>query len=435
MELGLSAGSVAAIAAAALVYISGSFLIAQALGIKRPLQGVLGVPIVLMGSYYVATRPRQLLNPLLGFVLLKTVAEIMLRGTALDLFDDVASLFGLATILGASARASTQSVRVITVLAGVLAAMAVLQWIILFFEPDLLDELLTTDDEGGVQGSVHHPIALLGLATGEHYTLFGHEVSRLQSFAGEPSLNMVYFLIPSAIAFLRGGTAGMLGGVFTLGFCVLSLSGSVFLSLGFSAAAWLALRVFSVKKVLLWGSLSIFGCYVAALAYGGLASVLAILEALSQYGDFMSKKTSFTQRAGGAAASVGNVAGSPFGSTALPDIPGPWLVNGVLLAGWLGALMLLLFLRQLAIQLETLDARHGRLLNVRIGTLLVIGAMTTVIVFNDYQMGNYPGLLLLGILYRMLEAQNQADRDAERALAAPRPSRGTQPSKATAADV
>ncbi|HXO65196.1 MAG TPA: hypothetical protein VN882_10895 [Steroidobacteraceae bacterium] len=435
MELGLSMGSIAAIAAAALVYISGTFLIAEALGIKRPLQAALAVPIVLMGSYYVATRPRQLLNPLLGFVVLKTVAEITLRGTAVDLFDDVATLFGLAAILGASARASARSVRVITVLAGVLAAMAILQWIVLFFQPDLQDELLAIDDEGKVVGGVHHVVALLGLATGEQYTLLGHSVTRLQSFAKEPSLNLVYFLIPSAIAFLRGGTLGMSLGVFMLGFSVLSLSGSVFLSLGFSGAAWLALRVFSVKKVLLWGSLSIFGAYMAALVSGQLKTVLALLETLSQYGDFMSKKMSFTQRAGGAAESLGSFASSPFGAPALPDIPGPWLINGVVMAGWLGGIMLVLFVRQLAIQLDRLDANRGRQLNVRIGILLLIGALTTVIVFNDYQMGNYAGLVLLGILYRMLEAQNQADRDVALFLAAPRPPPGSHAGEATAAHV
>jgi hypothetical protein len=150
----------------------------------------------------------------------------------------------------------------------------------------------------------------------------------------------------------------------------------------------------------------------------------------------MSKKSSFTQRVGGAELSLGSVAGSPFGSPTLPETPGPWLVNGVLMAGWIGALMLVLFLWQLAGQLGTLDANRGRQLNVRIGTLLVIGAMTTVIVFNDYQMSNYPGLVLLGILYRMIEAQNQTDRDAQRATAAARPAPPrTRPTGAATADV
>lgn len=416
-EAGFSAGSIAAVAAAALVYVSGTFLIAEALGIKRPMQAVLAVPILLMASYYVATQPRRLLNPLIGFVVLKTVAEIAFRGTALDLFDDVASLFGLVVISAAGPGALRQAVRFVTGLAGVLALLAVVQWIVLFFEPDLLDELLTTDDEGKVVGSVHHVIALLGLASGEQYSLFGHTVSRLSSFAKEPSLNLVFFLIPSAIAFLRGGTAGMFWGVVMAGFCVLSLSGSVLLSMAFSAAAWLALRFFSVKKVLAWGTMLVLGAYLAAVQSGSLASVVSFISFLSDYGNFMSKEKSFTYRAGGTASSLAGVASAPLGSTKLPELPGPWMVNGALAAGWLGAIMLVVFVFKLAKQLDILNANHGGQLNVRLGSLILIGALATVIIFNDYQMSNYPGLVLLGIVYRMIEAQNETDAGRGRALA------------------
>lgn len=411
MEVGVSAGSIAVIAAATLIYVSGTFLIAEALGIKRPLQALLFVPIVLMASYYVAVQPRRLLNPLIGFVVLKTVAEVALRGTGVDLFDDVATLFALAVISAASARAAAQGVRLVTILAGVLAIMAIVQWVALFLQPDLQDELLTIDDEGKVVGSVHNVIALLGLATGEQYSLFGHAVTRLQSFAKEPSLNLVYFLIPSAIAFLRGGTAGMFWGAVMLGFSVLSLSGSVFLSLAFSAAAWFALRVFSVKKVLTWGPMLVLGAYLAALRSGGLASVVSFISFLSGYGDFMSKEKSFTYRAGGTASTLATVAGSPLGASKLPDVPGPWMVTGALAAGWLGAVVLVLFLFKLAKQLDILNANRGGQLNVWLGTLILIGALATVIVFNDYQMCNYSGLVLLGLLYRMIEAQNQTDRE------------------------
>ncbi len=420
-EPGLSAGSLAVVAAAALVYISGAFLIADALGIKRPLQALLAVPIVLMASYYFAMQPRRLLDPLIGFVFLKTVAEIAFRGTALDLFDDVATLFGLAVISGASDRAVQQGARLITVLAGVLALMAIVQWIVLFLQPDLLDELLTIDQDGKVVGNVHHVIALLGLATGEQYNLFGHVITRLQSFDREPSLNVVFFLIPSAIAFLRGRPSGMAWGIITSGFCVLSLSGSVLLSMAFGGAAWFALRVMSVKKVLLWGTMIILGGYVAALESGSLKVVVSFITYLTNYGDFLSKENSFTYRAAGAEGSLGSVLGAPLGSTRLAELPGPWIVTGSLAAGWLGAFMLVLFVARLASQLEILNINHGRQLSVRLGTVILIGTMATVIVFNDYQMCNYPGLVLVGILYRMIEARNETDHDLRRAPAKSRP--------------
>jgi hypothetical protein len=412
--LGLSAVSLAVVGATALVYISATFLLAEALGVKRLLQGLFALPVVLMAAYLATYRASRMLNPLIGFVVLKTIAELAFRGTAVDLFDDIATLFGLMVIAAAPARAADSGVRLLIRLAGVLALMALLQWIVLFFQPELLDELLTVDDEGKVVGTVHHVIALLGLATGEQYLLFGHPVSRLQSFAKEPSLNVVYFLIPSSIAFLRGGTGGMLWGALMVGFCILSLSGSVLLSLAFSGAAWFAMRVFSVKNVLFWGTLLVLGGYLAAVQAGSLQSVVSFITFLSDYGNFMSKEKSFTYRAGGTAGTLSSAAGTPLGGPSLPDLPGPWMVNAALAAGWLGAFMLVLYVRKLAIELNTLNANHGRELNVWLGTLILIGCMATIIIFNDYQMSNYPGLLLLAIVYRMIEAQNESDRERRR---------------------
>jgi hypothetical protein len=431
LELGLSAGSIAVMAAAVLVYVSGSFLLAEALGIKRVLQGVFAVPTVVVASYYLAVRPQRLLHPLIGFVVLKTVAEIAFRGSELDLFDDFASLFALIVISGAPRHAIMQGARAIMALAGGFALMALVQWITLFLQPDLRDELLTIDDDGQVVGTVHHVVALLGLATGEQYTLLGHSVARLQSWAKEPSLNVVYFLIPAAIAFLRGGKSGRFWGIVMVGFCVLSLSGSVLLSLGFSAGAWLALRFLSIKAVLAWGTLLILGAYLAAMQNGSLTSVVSFISFLSDYGDFLSKEKSFTYRAGGAASSLGSAIGAPLGSTKLPELPGPWMVNGAVAAGWLGAFMLVVFVFRLASQLQILNINHGRQLNVRLGTLILIGAMTTVIVFNDYQMGNYPGLILIGIVCRMIEAQNETDRDSRGAFATPGPPPGSRESEGT----
>jgi hypothetical protein len=431
IELG-SAAAIAVIAAASLVYISGTFLIAEALGVKRLLQALLAVPIVLVASYFIAVRARQLLDPLIGFVVLKTIAELAFRGTAVDVFDDIASLFALIVMRGASPRAVATGARLLSGLAGMLALMALAQWLALFLQPDLFDELLTVNDEGKITGTPHHVIALLGLATGETYTLFGHTVSRLQSFGKEPSLNLVYFLIPSAIAFIRGGTAGIFWGCITLSFCVLSLSGSVLLSLAFGGVAWVALRLVSVKKILVWGPLLLLGAYVAALGSGGLSSVVSFISFLSDYGDFMSKEKSFSARAGGAASSLSGVASSPLGSPTLPELPAPWMINGVLLAGWLGAFMLVLFVWRLAKQLDILYANRGRDLSMRAGILILIGTLATVITFNDYQMSNYPGLVLLGLVYRMIEARNDTDRNLRYGVTTPRPPPDSHPGTGSA---
>ncbi|MGC2030978.1 MAG: hypothetical protein WA642_13250, partial [Steroidobacteraceae bacterium] len=140
-------------------------------------------------------------------------------------------------------------------------------------------------------------------------------------------------------------------------------------------------------------------------------------EYLSQYGDFFHKGASLTDRTGGAVLNMGAALGSPWGSATISDIPGPWLINSALAAGWLGVLSLILFLVGLGKQLDVFYA-NSRLRSTRaLGVLLLLGALAMVVVFNDYQMGNYAGLILLAFIYRTIQLRNQRDDVEHRRIA------------------
>jgi hypothetical protein len=128
---------------------------------------------------------------------------------------------------------------------------------------------------------------------------------------------------------------------------------------------------------------------------------------LSQYGDAFHKTDSLTNRTLGAGRGLDIALSSPFGYVSHADLPGPFFVNSAIEAGWLGVVFLVVYLARTARQLGLLTSHYPRMSAVGIGTLLLLGTMSTVIVFNDYQMSNYAGLVLLGLLYRLLLIRNE----------------------------
>lgn len=405
----ISTATIAVVAAALLIYVSQAFLIAEMLGVKRELQALLIIPIAIAAAYYFVSSPGRLLEPLICFSMVKLATEIALRGQWSYILDSLAAVFALTVLTCAPARSFEVGAKFVVMLAGILALMALVQWVILIGEPQLAKFVLVVSDEGVLESTVEHPIALLGIHEEQGYSFLGQPLGRMQSFAKEPSLNVLYFLLPACLAFLRNSRSSVLWGSTILTFCVLSLSGSVFLALAFAGICWLLLLISSIRFVLPYGILIFMGVFLFVVQYFGLEPLMNGIAAIAQFGDFFTKTASLTDRSSGAIANFDAALFSPLGSATLSDIPGPWLVNSALASGWLGVLMLVWFLRRLGQQLDIFHS-NSRLLSARkLGSLLLLGALAMVIVFNDYQMGNYAGLVLLGFIYRTIQLRNETD--------------------------
>src|SRR4051812_44740404 len=113
--------------------------------------------------------------------------------------------------------------------------------------------------DGGLGGGGGDPAALLGLLCEREYSPFCWPRPRLQSFAREPSLNIVYFMIPAALALLVPRRRYFTIGVLIAIYCLLSLSGSVFLTCGFMALWWCLLRLVSLRFAFSFGLLGLLG--------------------------------------------------------------------------------------------------------------------------------------------------------------------------------
>jgi hypothetical protein len=409
----ISLATIAVVSSALLIYVSGTFLVAGMLGIKRELQAVLTVPIALAAAYYVVSRPSRILDPLILFSIVKLGTEIALRGQLSYVLDGLAAVFALTVLASVPARSFEIGARFTVILAGILALMGLVQWGMLMWDPALGKYGLVVSDEETVLNTVEHPIALLGFIGSQDYTFLGHPVVRMQSFSKEPSLNVVYFMLPACMALLRGSGSSLLWGSTILTFCVLSLSGSVFLTLGFTAVWWLLLRVIPVRIAVPYGILILMGVFLWTVEYFGYQPLMDGITYIAQYGDFFTKTVSLTDRTTGAVAHMDAALASPFGSATISDLPGPWLVNSALAAGWLGVLLLVWFLIRLGRQLDVFQSNSEPMSARRFGGLLLVGALATVVVFNDYQMGNYTGLVLLAFIYRTVQLRNQGAEAAK----------------------
>jgi hypothetical protein len=404
----ISVTTIAVVASALLIYDSQAFMAAEMLGMKRESQALLIIPIAVVAAYFFVSTPARLLNPLIGFCIVKLATEIALRGQWSYILDSLAAIFALTVLICAPAKSFEAGAKFVVTLATIWALMALIQWVALAMYPGLIKYILVVSDEGVLENTVEHPVALLGIMSEQQYSFLGQPLGRMQSFAKEPSLNVIYFMLPATLGFLLKSRSTFLLGSTILAFCVLSLSGSVFLTLAFTAIWWLLLHITSIRFAMPIGMLILMGAFFVVVDYFGLEPLLNGIAYISQYGDFLTKTASLTDRSTGAVANLGAALAAPLGSATISDIPGPWLVNSALSGGWLGVIFLVWFLRRLGYQLDIYYSNSSLLSAGRFGSLLLVGVLATIIVFNDYQMGNYSGLILLAFIYRTIELKNRA---------------------------
>jgi hypothetical protein len=201
-------------------------------------------------------------------------------------------------------------------------------------------------------------------------------------------------------------------GVIILIFCLLSFSGSVYLSFAF-AAMWLLLLTFvPLRFAFSYGLLAGLTGYFLAISRIGFETMLAGIAVLSAYGDFFSKNASLTVRGLAATENLGAALGQPLGSTNISDMAGPWLINASLSAGWIGVFLIFCFLVSLGRRVERLNIGYSLMSRTRIGTMVLLGTMSTIVVFNDYQMSNYAGIVLLTFVSRAVNLRLEAEETA-----------------------
>lgn len=400
---GTSLAAISVISVALLCFVMGKFQFFELLSLKRTLEALLLMPLLLGAVFYAAKSPALLLSPAIIFVANVLVLELVYRSNVLWVADQIYALLALIIIAAAPQKYIIAGAKWIVSLAAIFSVMAIAEFVILIFQPELRihAEVFVGDD--GLAVERFHPVILLGFVTGENYTIFGLNITRMRSFATEPSLLVLYSLLPFCLALLLRTRNSLILSLPILVFSVISLSGSVFLSIAFSLLFVLLCIVFSASVVIKFAPLFIFGAYLSYVASGsiGFDEFNALLLS---YGDFLEKANSYRVRSEGTYQLFKRAVSSPFGSPQLPDLPTSIVISSALLGGWIGAVFLLRFLYQFARPFGQLYEREGASFRDKLAVAIFFGAITTTLVFSDYGMQNYAGLGMLMFILRIVRS-------------------------------
>lgn len=205
---------------------------------------ILGVPVL---SF---RRTKFLREPLFWLAVVFMLTEPVFRRGPLSINAAVGlstAMFLMVIIFTLGRDFATRTLKWLIAIAGIFAALAVLQFAILLQYPELTQHTVNpnyVEFVDGLGGSrqflemsgrdfvVDHPIALLGMTTGEK-SFFGMRATRVFSFAREPGLVLFYFFLPGVLALTFKGTT-RLWSLPLLALSFLSFSGTVYGSLAIS---------------------------------------------------------------------------------------------------------------------------------------------------------------------------------------------------------
>ncbi|HEY1018690.1 MAG TPA: hypothetical protein VGE25_06825 [Sediminibacterium sp.] len=413
----LSLDRIAVICCALLFFVMGRFQLTDMLGLKRIFEGLLFIPI----SVYAIFRIRDLsfkkhVNGLLIVVLITLVTKAI-YGEYLKVFDNFFALTALYAILSAPKHHVIAGIKSIIILDTFFSLIALLQLIILILFPDLtintqlalLDSGIWTtisETQGAVVVSSFHPIAFLGLMTSDQLNVFGIQVARMRSFVSEPSLLVIFFMLPAVMGFFLKMKFWTNCSLIILLFCLLSISGSVQVCIIFAGLFFLLSSFFPTRFLFIWTPLAGMAVMLFIMITLGLDLFTNFDMNLSQSENtnFLAKGNSLVTRGNGLIFGANEALRSPFGSQFGHELPLSVFLSVILNAGWIGAILLLIFFSKLITRISLMRKIDHSLVS-KIGISILFGIICTIFLFNDYAVLNYTGLVLFTFLYRQLEIE------------------------------
>lgn len=428
MRKTLSVSTCAAVCSALLVWTTGSFLLLQLLGIRRGVQAILLVPVLVAALGVLIKRPHRLLNPLIAFIVVRLISELVWRADPRYVADCLSELAACAVITGISPTAARKGISALVGVAAVFAALAIVQQVTLFLFPRLFPLTMQLSPMGALLTGGSNPISWLGLCTAPNWVILGQPVGRCSSFVREASLLMVFFGLPACLALLVDTRRMRVAAAILLLAGMGALCGSLFLAIILAVAWWAVSKPIPVKRIFPYGILVVFVFFIYIVSTVGVQFLVDTSIRLGSISSLLVRTRSITDRISPALHSLSLLVRAPFGTAAIPDSSGPWLINVGLQCGWLGVSLLVLFLIKSGRALNWYYRSHPRSGAVRMGTFLYCGIMSTVLLFNDYQMIAYAGLTPLMFLYVATSPGAAATVPAETAV---KRARQTQHPKAT----
>lgn len=386
--------NVCAFFVAVLFYSMGSFGIWEILGLKRPVEIILITVIFILCLPVTIKSNKYWRHSFFWMIVLFFISELCLRMDPLRISELIIGIVVISLIISMGPRFKEQCLIWIIRFAGIFAILGIIQFCILFFMPELdtyttiyINQYFESD-----QSLVENPIVLLGLTDGSHYNILGHQITRMRSFTSEPSLIPFYFMIAASLAFTFKSRFSNWGWII-LAFSLLTLSGSVFLSILFCLL--FSPLLFMRKGYVITPFMVSIGLFFVLTIFS-IDPLIHLIQKIEIYTNGVySKTTSATVRFGYFLTIYKDLIQHPFGMLKRLDMPVGLFVNSMATAGLLG----LIFIANIAVKLFN---NIGKLFNnnqlitrQKFGLALLYGVYVMIFTFNDYGAFQAVGLILL----------------------------------------
>lgn len=391
-----------AIGMAIALFVAGRFGFFDILGAKRIFEIVIFIPVGFLGFLLICLVPNIWLQPFFLLPLFYFIFQLYINPDVLMLADLwMATLFsGIILILGG--RFADLLLRYAIIIATIFAILGIIEFIVLLIDPSLVSHILLYYDyySGSSHPVIENAMQLLGLADGTSYHLWGMSVTRLRSFASEPSLLVGYFLVPGALALTYRNRFSYLGLICIL-FCILSLAGSVYAAL---ACAMISSLFIVVKKRHLTTLLPflLLGFFIWILYSHYTDLILLVRKSGNDY-DFLDKTNSANMRFSYIRDFIPKVIASPFGVEEEIHQPLGLLIGSAARAGILGFMLAVILLMKIYDVIDSLLVSKDLYILQQFGLLIIYGALTMGLLYLDNCFIQLYGFTLLLLIYSRLK--------------------------------
>lgn len=391
-------------------YALGNFGLLNIFDLRREVQVVLIAIVLTSAPTLVLRAHRWIRSPFWWLTLLTLVAEIFIRRNVSIFFliDRLMAVYTVALVCALGPRFSNRVLQCIITLAAVFSMMVLLQAIVIWYNPDVLNSFVlgyTTSTQADAI-ELGHPLEYLGFVVPGVIDIAGHAMPRFRSFASEPSVLICTFLVPGLLALTYRGIVRWFAVPILLFAVGCSGSGTAWLSLAIGGVAYVLLLTFKRWR----GFLTVAPFVLVPLWLNFLSStnIFAFMvdasEALAPYefydGAFnkiVSGTTRFTTMSQYFSDLHHYLWGAPF----QPAMAVGFLLHMLLYAGVVGLAVATICAYKMLYLCSNVFVTHQG--GARLGVALLYGTLVQVFSFSEFGWMTSSGFMLIAILMQRLE--------------------------------
>lgn len=380
------------------LFVAGKFGLSDLLGLKHLFEGIFFIPLGLLGFFIIAGNNRVWKDQLFLLPFFYLVFQFYWHSTDVLTIGDLSITVLVVGMLSNMEEDFSEIILGCTILtATFFATLGIIEFVLVFMDPTLIPETIGWTD--GSEPVLTYAIQLLGFSDGTFYHIFGTPITRLMSFVTEPSLLLIYFLIPGALALTYKNKYKWCGFV-CIFFSICSLSGSILISIFFAVLSYLLVRLKSARAFawVPFAALIVFGLVL----FHYYSDLIDMAGNLGYQGDFLGKANSANQRFSYIKDHIFLILVAPFGiDETINGCLGFVLAAGAQ-CGVIGIILAISILVKIYYKTGYILIQKESNAIMKTGLLIIYGSLISIMLYTDYGFNKLFGFTLLFLINNRL---------------------------------